>query len=105
MEVVMSDASKKPAPSSWWRRVGWVSIVLVGGGVAIAAEEVVVKAKNAEIFAGKTGIAKTVATVANGDPLTVVARDGNWLQVRTSGGQEGYVKEAALTGFALTAGG
>src|SRR5438045_561599 len=101
MEVVMSDASKKPTRPSWWRRVGWVPIILVGGGVAIAAEEVVVKAKHAEIFAGKTGIAKTVATVDNGEHLTVVAREGNWLQVRTQGGQEGYVKEAALTGFAL----
>jgi hypothetical protein len=84
----------------------WVPVLLAGGGVAIAADEIVVKAKSAEIWPGKTGLAKPVATVSNGDRVTVLAREnGSWLRVRTAGGQQGYVKEGALSGLALTAGG
>ena len=109
----MTDVSyESPRPTAGcrahrkWLRALWVPVLLAGGGVAIAADEVVVKAKSAEIWPGKTGLAKPVAMVGNGDRLTVLAREkGSWLHVRTAGGQQGYVKEGALNGLALSAGG
>src|SRR4051794_39725583 len=79
-------------------RYAWVAVVLAGGGgVAWAAEEIVVKVNAASVMSGKSGLSGTVATVSENDRLTVLAREGNWLRVKTAGGQEGYIKEAALT--------
>ena len=88
-------------------RYAWVALVLAGGGGVAwaAADEVVVKVKAASVMSGKSGLSGTVATVSENDRLTVLSREGTWLRVKTPGGQEGYVKEVALTKVALSAGG
>jgi len=104
-EAVMTESSHECKARHSRLRALWVPILLAAGGVAVAAEEVVVKAKNVEILTGKTGLSSAVATAANGERLTVLERDRGWLRVRTPAGKEGFVKEGALAGLVLTAGG
>lgn len=102
-----SPARRPAARRARLVRYAWVAVVLAGGGgVAWAAEEVVVKAKTAEVMSTKSGLSSSVATLNQNDKVTVVGREANgWMRVRASNGKEGFIKEAALTSTALTAGG
>jgi hypothetical protein len=56
-----------------------------------SAETVYVQGRTAKLRAGKTSLDKEVADLRFGDELTVVKRDGQWLQVKTAGGQTGWI--------------
>jgi uncharacterized protein YgiM (DUF1202 family) len=55
------------------------------------AEKVYVQAKTAQLRAGKTSLDKVTADVRFGDELDVLKREGNWVEVKTSGGQRGWI--------------
>ena len=79
-----------------------LALLLAGGGVALAADEaIVVKVQSVNVQPRKSGMGKPVATVQQNERLVVLDKDADWLHVKAPGGQEGYVKESALTGRAL----
>jgi flagellar basal body rod protein FlgF len=102
----MSQNSRKPGCSAVWLRRLVLPAVMIGVTVAVAAaEEVIVKAHGANIQPRPNGMGAPVAMVSQNDKLTVLARQqSGWLKVRTPGGQEGYVKEGALSAVAFPTG-
>ena len=85
-----------------------LAVAFTGGGVALAARagELVVKVDRVSIQPRKSGIGKPVVTAQRNDRLSVLApAENGWLHVRTQQGQEGYVKEGALSGLAFSTGG
>jgi SH3-like domain-containing protein len=72
-----------------------MAIALVAGMLAgpqyVRAETVYVQAKTAQLRSGKTSLDSVVATVKYGEALDVVRRDGNWIEVKTLGGANGWI--------------
>ena len=70
-------------------------IALVAGMLAgpayVCAETVYVQTKTAQLRSGKTSLDSVVANVKYGEALDVVRRDGNWIEVKTSGGANGWI--------------
>jgi hypothetical protein len=62
---------------------------------------VVVKVSEVQIRRSTTSFGGTVAVARQNESLAVIGRQGDWLKVRTAGGQEGFVKEAALSARSL----
>jgi len=60
-------------------------------GIAHGATTVYVQAKSAQLRDQKTSLGKTVATVQFGDALEVQRQEGDWLEVRTAGGDMGWI--------------
>ena len=60
------------------------------------AESLWVKSATADLREGKGAVYPSVATVSKGQELTVVSRDGKWVQVSTAG-KTGWVFESALS--------
>jgi len=85
------------------RRLVRASLVLLlaGGGVAVAAEQIVVRVSAVQVRASKSGFGGIVGTLKQNDKVEVIAREGDWLKVRTPSGGEGYVKEGALSARSL----
>lgn len=69
----------------------WLLAVSALPPVSVAAETVYVQSKTAKLRAGKTSLDREVADLRFGDELTVLKRDGQWLQVRTAAGQTGWL--------------
>ncbi len=69
----------------------WVLTLLALPPVGAWAETVYVQSKTAKLRAGKTTLDKEVADLRFGDALTVLKREGQWLQVRTADGQTGWL--------------
>ena len=78
-----------------------VALFAAAGGIAWAVQQVVVKVPELQIRKSVTGFGGTVAVVKQNESLAVLERQGDWLKVRTAGGQEGFVKEGALTARSL----
>jgi hypothetical protein len=74
-----------------------LALFAAAAGLAWAAQQIVVKVSELQIQGSVTGFARPVALVKKGQTLQVISRQGDWLRVRTPGGQEGFVKEAAVT--------
>ncbi|HZS12318.1 MAG TPA: SH3 domain-containing protein [Nitrospirales bacterium] len=55
------------------------------------AETVYVQAKSAKLRAGKTSLDRVVADLAYGQPVDVLRRDGDWVEVKTSSGAIGWL--------------
>ncbi|MGH7258438.1 MAG: SH3 domain-containing protein [Nitrospiraceae bacterium] len=72
-----------------------MAIVLVVGMLAspahVCAETVYVQAKTAQLRSGKTSLDSVVANVKYGEALDVMRRDGNWIEVKTVGGTNGWI--------------
>ncbi len=70
-------------------------IALVAGMLAgpayVCAETVYVQAKTAQLRSGKTSLDSVVANVKYGEALDVVRREGNWIEVKTVGGANGWI--------------
>ena len=71
-----------------------------GGGAAAATEEVVTvrggKKRMSSIYSDGGGVGSVVAKVPGGMSLTVLAKRGKWIQVRTFDGKEGWISEDDL---------
>ena len=59
-------------------------------GVALA-ETVFVQSKTAKLRAGKTSLDSVVADLKFGEPLDVLNKEGNWLEVGTARGAKGWI--------------
>jgi hypothetical protein len=79
-----------------------LALLAAVGGLAWALQQVVVKVSEVQIRRSTTSFGGTAAVAQKNETLEVIARQGDWLKVRTAGGQEGFVKEAALTGRTLS---
>lgn len=60
------------------------------------AESVWVKAEVADLRSGKAAVYPTLGQVKKGQELTVVSRDGHWVQVQ-SAGKTGWIYDASLS--------
>jgi uncharacterized protein YgiM (DUF1202 family) len=71
-----------------------VSTLLFGllllAGVALA-ETVFVQSKTAMLRSGKTSLDRVVANLKFGEPLVVLNKEGNWLEVQTARGAQGWI--------------
>ncbi len=65
------------------------ALLFIGGNAQ--AETVYVQAKTAQLRSGKTSLDAVVANVKLGDALEVTGKDGNWLQVKTAAGVQGWI--------------
>lgn len=63
---------------------------------AAYAESVWVKADVADLRGGKAAVYPTVGQVKKGQELTVVSRDGHWVQVQ-SGGTTGWIYDSSVS--------
>ena len=63
----------------------------------VLAETMFVQAKTAQLRAGKTSLDKVTADLRFGDQLEVLRKDGNWVEVKTTGGQQGWIFSNKLT--------
>lgn len=100
----MSETSRETSCRAGRLRRRLMPLVVLGGALAVVAEEVVVKVLAVQIQPRPTGMGKPVDVVSQNDHLTILSREGTWLKVRTPGGKEGYVKEGALAFKATSAG-
>lgn len=64
--------------------------------VLFAAETFVVKVRTTAVRSGPKFFASTVLTLKAGDGLLLVKREADWLQVKTSGGQIGWIHSSAV---------
>jgi len=60
------------------------------------AESLWVKSATTDLREGKVAVYPSVATVSKGQEVTVVSRDGKWVQV-SAAGKTGWVFESALS--------
>jgi hypothetical protein len=79
-----------------------IALLAAAGGIAWAVQQVAVKVPELQIRKSVTGFGGTIAVVKQNETLSVLERQGDWLKVRTAGGQEGFVKEGALTARTLS---
>lgn len=72
----------------------FVSTLLFGllflTGIALA-ESVFVQSKTAKLRSGKTSLDSVVADLKFGEPLEVLSKEGNWLEVQTARGAKGWI--------------
>ena len=68
--------------------------LLIGGWLwadVASAETMYVRAKTAQLRAGKTSLDKVTADLRYGDELEVLRKDGSWVEVKTGAGQRGWI--------------
>lgn len=88
-------------------RATFAAAVTALAGVCLAqaaAEQLYVNRAALPIRAGKGGAYDTVATAKQGDQLTVVAREDNWIKVQF-GDKQGYVLANSLSAKQIKRGG
>jgi uncharacterized protein YraI len=76
-------------------------LMLAIGASSAWGETLWVKSTTVDLREGKGAVFPSVTTVAKGQQVTVVSRDGKWVQVQ-SGGKTGWVYETALSSTAVT---
>jgi Bacterial SH3 domain len=96
-------ASESTSPRAGRRRVlpACLALLLAAGCVAWALQQVTVKVPKLQIRKSVTNFGGIAAVAKQNETLEVLGRQGDWLKVRTAGGQEGFIKEAALTARTL----
>jgi len=57
----------------------------------VLAETVFVQSKTAMLRSGKTSLDSVVANLKFGEPLEVLNKEGNWLEVQTARGAKGWI--------------
>jgi len=74
------------------QRARWViALAVLGISTAAIAEDVMVKYQSAIVHTGKSAHNQTVATLKKGEKMQVLAKDGDWLKVKT-GDKLGYIQ-------------
>ena len=76
------------------------SLLLTG---AASAESIWVQSDNVELRSGKGAVYPVVANAPKGTELTVMSRDGKWVQVQ-AGTNQGWVYETAVSSQKVDAG-
>ena len=72
--------------------LGTICLLWLGLLVSLAQEQTVfVQARNAQLRSGKTSMSPVVATLQSGEPLQVIRREGDWMEVRTGTGATGWL--------------
>jgi uncharacterized protein YraI len=71
-------------------------LMLAISAPAAFGESLWVKSPTADLREGKGAVYPSLATVAKGQEVTVLSRDGKWVQVQTAG-KTGWVYETALS--------
>lgn len=74
-----------------------VPLLLIAVVTASAGEMMSVQVKNGQVRASPTFLGKIVATLAYGDRVETVGEQGEWMKVKTSKGQTGWIHSSALT--------
>jgi hypothetical protein len=73
----------------------WCGTLMLGGLCLLVsgalAETLYVQAKTAQLRAGKTSLDSILANVRYGEAVEVLSRDGNWTEVKTTGGAKGWI--------------
>lgn len=72
-------------------RTVMVAVAVLAWVNMAAAETVYVRAKTAQLRAGKTSLDEVVANLRYGESLEVLAKDGAWLEVKTTRGTRGWL--------------
>ncbi len=80
------------------------ALTLAVGASAAFAESLWVQSESVDLRSGKGAVYPTVGTAKKGTELTVVSRDGKWVQVQ-SGDVSGWVFENALSAQKVSGGG
>jgi uncharacterized protein YraI len=79
------------------RHAGIATVLMLAVGASSAwAESMWVKSATVDLREGKGAVYPSVTTVAKGQEVTVVSRDGKWVQVEAAG-KRGWVYETALS--------
>lgn len=86
------------------RSVALVCILVFGGSLAVA-ETVFIQSRTAKLRAGKTSLDPVVTFLEFGQDLTVLKRDGDWLEVRTESGLTGWIFHNKVTATKPSGGG
>jgi hypothetical protein len=73
-------------------------------GATALAEDIWIKAETVQIRAGKGAVYPVIATVPKGTKLTVIAREGHWIQVQVQD-QLGYVFDGSVSSQEVGSGG
>ena len=76
--------------------IGAIGAVILTAGAVALAESVWVKTESVELRSGQGAVYPVVAAAKKGAELTVISREGKWIQV-SSGGVTGWVYESALS--------
>jgi len=80
-----------------------VALALAVSASAAFAESVWVKAEVADLRGGKAAVYPSVGQVKKGQELTVVTRDGHWVQVQ-SGPTTGWIYDSSISTAKIDAG-
>jgi uncharacterized protein YgiM (DUF1202 family) len=62
-----------------------------------AQEEVYIKVRSTRLRAAPQHYANSIATLSLGQALTVIKKEGAWLQTKTKDNKSGYIHESAIT--------
>ena len=85
-------------------RARWAAIVVVlATATSLWAESVWVKSDLADIRSGKAAIYPSIAQVKKGQELTVLSRDGKWVQVQ-AGAIQGWIFDTSISTQKVDAG-
>ncbi len=71
--------------------------VLVLGVTVAAAETLYVQGRSAVLRDGKTSLDPVVTRLQHGQDLTLLKKEGDWLEVRTEGGKTGWIYRTKVT--------
>ena len=83
--------------NAWWYGMVMLGAILCLGHSPAWAETLYVQAKTAQLRAGKTSLDSVVGNVRYGEAVEVLSRDGNWTEVKTSGGTKGWIFSSKLS--------
>ena len=95
------------APRSFIRQFALLCGFLIGSWMcvdAVLADTMYVRAKTAQLRAGKTSLDKVTADLRYGDELEILRKDGNWVEVKTGSGQRGWIFSNKLSSTKPTGG-
>ncbi len=74
-----------------------VAVLVVGVAAWAAVQQMSVQVRAGQLRATPSYLGKVAASVAYGDRLTVVQKQGAWYSVKDARGRSGWIHESALT--------
>ncbi len=89
----------------WNRRIVLIAATLIAfAAAAFAATQLTVQVSSTRIRKDGVFWAPSVAKVGAGERLTELSRKGDWIEVRTSAGERGWIHSTAVTTKKVTLG-